>query len=152
MDSLDRKILAALQRDGRMTITDLSAVVGLSPTPCARRVAALEGSGVIAGYGARVDQTKLGLPLSVFIAVELERQNAEAIEAFETAVGRFEEVMECHLMTGSRDILMRVVAADLADVDRFLEHRLMRVPGIRTMRTSFSLRAMVRRDVLPAPD
>ncbi len=152
MDSLDRKILAALQRDGRMTITDLSAAIGLSPTPCARRVAALEASGVIAGYGARVDQTKLGLPLSVFIAVELERQNAEAIAAFETAVGRFEEVMECHLMTGSRDILMRVVAADLADVDRFLEHRLMRVPGIRTMRTSFSLRAMVRRDVLPAPD
>lgn len=151
MDAIDRKIIAALQADGRKTITDLAAEVGLSPTPCARRVAAMEASGVIAGYGARVDQAKLGLPLSVFIAIELERQSADAIAAFETAVERFGEVMECHLMTGSRDVLMRVVAADLADVDRFLEHRLMRVPGIRSMRTSFSLRAMIRRDVLPAP-
>jgi len=149
MDATDHRIIAELQRNGRARITDLAESVGLSPTPCARRVAALEESGVITGYGARIDQAKLGLPLSVFIAIELDRQSADAIEAFESSVSRFDEVMECYLMTGSRDILMRVVAADLAAFDRFLEKRLMHVPGIRSMRSSFTLRAVVQREALP---
>lgn len=149
MDSIDRRIVSELQRDGRIRITELAERVGLTPTPCARRVAALEKEGVITGYGARVDQARLGLPLTVFIFVELERQSADAVTAFERIVSGFEEVMECHLMTGSRDILMRVVAADLARFDHFLEHRLMRVPGIRSMRSSFTLRAMVQRNRLP---
>jgi Lrp/AsnC family leucine-responsive transcriptional regulator len=152
VDDIDRRIIAALQRDGRMTLAELSAQVGLSPTPCARRVARLEEEGVITGYGARVDQARLGLPVSIFVAVELERQSREAVEAFERAVAGCEEVMECYLMTGSRDILLRVVAADLTAFDRFLEERLMRVPGIRTMRSSFTLRTMVRRQVLPGLD
>ncbi|PPB82212.1 Lrp/AsnC family leucine-responsive transcriptional regulator [Albidovulum inexpectatum] len=149
MDAIDRRILTALQRDGRMSITELAAEVGLSPTPCARRLARLERDGLIQGYGARVDQAQLGLPVSVFVWVELETQTREAIDAFERAVRAFDRVMECHLMTGSRDILMRVVAADLSDFDRFLEERLMRVPGIRSLRSSFALRTMVRRHVLP---
>lgn len=149
MDATDRRILAALQRDGRLSITDLAAEVGLSQTPCARRLARLEALGVIEGYAARIDQARLGLPVSIFIWVELEKQSKDAIDAFERAVKAFDRVMECHLMTGSRDILMRVVAADLADFDRFLEERLMRVPGIRAMRSSFALRAMVKRQVLP---
>lgn len=149
MDATDRRILAALQRDGRLSITDLAAEVGLSQTPCARRLARLEALGVIEGYAARIDQARLGLPVSIFIWVELDKQSKDAIDAFERAVKAFDRVMECHLMTGSRDILMRVVAADLADFDRFLEDKLMRVPGIRSMRSSFALRAMVKRQVLP---
>jgi len=150
MDSIDRKIVAALQRNGRLKISELSDRVGLSPTPCARRVANLEESGVICGYSARVDQAKLGLPVTIFVAVELERQSTEALTAFENAVRQFDQVMECYLMTGTRDILLRVVAEDLPDFDRFLEDRLMRVPGIRNTRSSFTLRTMIRRDALPA--
>ena len=149
MDNIDARLLSALQRDGRQTVTDLAAAIGLSPTPCARRLARLEAEGVIEGYSARVDQARIGFPVSVFIQVELESQSKDAIDAFESAVRGFERVMECHLMTGTRDILMRVVAADLTDFDRFLEDKLMRVPGIRSMRSSFALRTMVRRQVLP---
>ena len=149
MDAIDARLLSALQRDGRQTVTDLAAAIGLSPTPCARRLARLEAEGVIEGYSARVDQARIGFPVSVFIQVELESQSKDAIDAFESAVRGFERVMECHLMTGTRDILMRVVAADLTDFDRFLEDKLMRVPGIRSMRSSFALRTMVRRQVLP---
>ena len=149
MDAIDARLLSALQRDGRQTVTDLAAAVGLSPTPCARRLARLEAEGVIEGYSARVDQARIGFPVSVFIQVELESQSKDAIDTFERAVRGFDRVMECHLMTGTRDILMRVVAADLTDFDRFLEDKLMRVPGIRSMRSSFALRTMVRRQVLP---
>ncbi|TNJ42804.1 Lrp/AsnC family transcriptional regulator [Phaeobacter sp. B1627] len=149
MDALDRKIISALQRDGRMTMADLSDKVGLSPTPCARRVANLEKSGVITGYGARIDQSRLGLPVTIFVAVELEAQSRDALLQFEAAVRRFDQVMECYLMTGTRDILLRVVAASLADFDDFLENRLMCVPGIRNTRSSFTLRTMVQRSTLP---
>uniref|UniRef100_UPI002B2771C6 Lrp/AsnC family transcriptional regulator n=1 Tax=Leisingera sp. TaxID=1879318 RepID=UPI002B2771C6 len=110
MDSIDRKIVAALQRNGRLKISELSEKVGLSATPCARRVANLEDSGVISGYSARVDQAKLGLPVTIFVAVELERQSTGALQAFENAVRQFDQVMECYLLTGTRDILLRVVA------------------------------------------
>ncbi|UWQ13791.1 Lrp/AsnC family transcriptional regulator [Aliiroseovarius sp. M344] len=149
MDSTDRRIIASLQENGRQKLGELADSVGLSPTPCARRIAALEDSGVITGYGARVDQAKLGLPVSVFISVELESQNSDALTRFERAVSRMEEVMECHLMTGNRDILLRVVVADLTAFDRFMEHELMRIEGVRRMRSSFTLRTMVKRNVLP---
>lgn len=149
MDAIDRKIVALLQRDGRIKMADLSDRVGLSPTPCARRVAILEEAGVIQGYSARVDQAKLGLPVTIFVAVELEHQSRDALLAFERAVSKFDQVMECYLMTGTRDILLRVVAQDLTDFDRFLEERLMRVSGIRNTRSSFTLRTMIARDALP---
>ncbi|WP_424944764.1 Lrp/AsnC family transcriptional regulator [Aliiroseovarius crassostreae] len=149
MDATDRRIISALQQNGRQKLGDLAEQVGLSPTPCARRVAALEDRGVITGYGARVDQAKLGLPVTVFIEVELESQQREAISAFERAVSRMEEVMECHLMSGSRDILLRVVVADLTAFDAFMENHLMRVEGVSRMRSSFTLRTMVRRNRLP---
>ncbi|KAJ56149.1 AsnC family transcriptional regulator [Actibacterium mucosum KCTC 23349] len=149
MDALDQKILTTLQADGRIAITDLADRVGLSPTPCARRVARLEAEGIITGYTARVDAARLGLPLTAFVFVELDRTAADTLAAFEAAVARFDAVMECHLMTGTRDILLRVTAADLADFDRFIETQLMRTPGIRAMRSSFTLRTMVQRDTLP---
>ncbi|WP_421999477.1 Lrp/AsnC family transcriptional regulator [Roseovarius mucosus] len=149
MDRIDRQIIAALQRDGRQKLADLSTSVGLSPTPLARRIARLESDGVITGYAARVNQEKLGLPLNAFIFVELEHHTRDAITAFENRLRRFDEVMECYLMTGTRDVLLRVVAADLKDFDRFLEDGLMQTPGIRSMRSSFALRTMIRRDALP---
>lgn len=149
MDAIDARIIAALQRDGRQKLADLSEKVGLSPTPLARRIARLEEDGVITGYSARVDQDKLGLPLNIFIFVELEHQTRDALKKFETALRRFDEVMECYLMTGTRDVLIRVVAKDLAAFDRFLEEGLMQVPGIRNMRSSFALRTMIRRNALP---
>ncbi|WP_111734979.1 Lrp/AsnC family transcriptional regulator [Roseovarius amoyensis] len=149
MDRIDRQIIAALQRDGRQKLAQLSEEVGLSPTPLARRITRLERDGIITGYSARVDQERLGLPLNIFIFVELERQTREAIAEFETALRRFDEVMECYLMTGTRDVLLRVVAADLAGFDRFLEEGLMQTPNIRSMRSSFALRTMIRRSALP---
>ena len=149
MDQMDRRIVAGLQRDGRRTLADLSAEVGLSATPLARRIARLEADGVITGYGARVDQELLGLPLNAFVFVELDQHTRDAIRGFEARLRQFEEVMECYLMTGTRDVLIRVVAADLSALDRFLEDGLMQLPGIRAMRTSFALRTMIRRDALP---
>lgn len=149
MDSIDRKIVAILQAEGRIKMAELSERVGLSATPCARRVAMLEEAGVISGYSARVDQAKLGLPVTIFVAVELDNQSTDALQAFERAVSQFDQVMECYLMTGTRDILLRVVAQDLNDFDRFLEERLMRVSGIRNTRSSFTLRTMIARNALP---
>lgn len=149
MDLIDSKILTALQENGRITMAELAEQVGLSPTPCARRVSALEDLGVIEGYGARINQEKLGLTVSIFIEVELDQQTTQALQAFEAAVRPFPQVMECHLMTGTRDVLLRVVARDLNHFDRFLEEQLMRVPGIRNTRSSFSLRTMIRRNSLP---
>lgn len=149
MDSIDRKIVAILQSQGRIKMADLSERVGLSATPCARRVAMLEEAGVISGYSARVDQAKMGLPVTIFVAVELDNQSTDALQAFERAVRQFDQVMECYLMTGTRDILLRVVAQDLNDFDRFLEERLMRVSGIRNTRSSFTLRTMIARTALP---
>jgi Lrp/AsnC family leucine-responsive transcriptional regulator len=149
MDRIDRRIIAALQRDGRARLADLSAQIGLSATPLARRIARLEEAGIITGYAARVDQDKLGLPLNAFVFVELEHHSRDAIRTFEERLRRFDEVMECYLMTGTRDVMIRVVAADLAGFDRFLEEGLMQMPGIRAMRSSFALRTMIRRDALP---
>ncbi len=149
MDAIDRRIVRALQRDGRMKISDLAEAVGLSPTPCARRLEKLQSEGVITGFGARVDAEKLGLPVSIFVSVELSQQDRAAIDAFERAIRACDEVMECYLMTGSRDILLRVVCADLTAFDEFLENRLMQIPGIRNLRSNFALRSMVQRAALP---
>ncbi|TMV10183.1 Lrp/AsnC family transcriptional regulator [Ruegeria sediminis] len=149
MDKIDRKIVRALQKDGRMTITELAGSVGLSATPCARRLDRLEKSGVITGYAAQVDPGKLGFGVSIFVSVELDKQDRAAIDAFERAIRRCDEVMECYLMTGSRDILLRVVAPDLSAFDAFLETRLMQIPGIRNLRSNFALRTMVKREALP---
>jgi len=147
MDAIDRRILTTLQGEGRLSVTDLAERVGLSPTPCARRMARLESEGIITGYSARVNPERLGFPITVFVFVELDRQSRDALDGFERAIRRFPEVLECHLMTGSRDILLKIAARDLRGFDAFLENDLMSVPGIRSTRTSFSLRAMVDREV-----
>ncbi len=149
MDNIDRKIVRALQQDGRMTVTELAETVGLSATPCARRLDRLQKDQIITGYTAQVDAAKLGYGVSIFVSVELEKQDRSAIDDFERAIRRCDEVMECYLMTGSRDILLRVVASDLSAFDAFLENQLMQIPGIRNLRSNFALRTMVKRETLP---
>ena len=149
LDAIDRKILALLQKDGRMSLADISAEVGLSPSPCLRRIRILEKAGVIARYVAVLDQDVVGLPVSVFVSVKLERQREEALEQFSKAVARWPEVLECYLMTGSRDFLLRIVAADLAAYERFLRDRLTRIDAVASIESSFALKQVKYTNVLP---
>jgi Lrp/AsnC family transcriptional regulator, leucine-responsive regulatory protein len=139
LDAIDRKILGVLQADGRTTMQDLADQVGLSISPCHRRVKLLEQRGVITRYMALVDQKSLGLHVSVFISIKLVRQKEEDLERFAKAISGWEEVLECYLMTGNRDYLLRVVAADLASYETFLKTKLTRLDGIASIESSFAL-------------
>jgi Lrp/AsnC family leucine-responsive transcriptional regulator len=149
LDAVDRKILTLLQRDGRMSLADLSAKVGLSPSPCLRRVRLLEKAGIINRYVAVLDQHAVGLPVSVFISIKLESQREEALDKFGKAIARWPEVLECYLMTGPRDYLLRVVVADLAAYERFLKQKLTRLDGIGSIESSFALEQVKYTNVLP---
>ncbi|HYP58004.1 MAG TPA: Lrp/AsnC family transcriptional regulator [Beijerinckia sp.] len=149
LDAIDRKILAALQADGRMTIQELADTVGLSATPCARRVRMLEDEGIIKGYVAIVDQTKVGLPISVFVSVKLERQREEELDRFSQAVSRWSEVAECYLMTGQRDYLLRVIVSDLESYERFLKDKLTRLDGVASIESSFALGQIKQSHAVP---
>lgn len=149
LDRIDRNILALLQQDGRMANSDLSQRVGLSPSPCLRRVKALEDTGVIRNYVALVDPAAVDLSVSVFVSVTLERQVEERLDAFEAAVVRWPEVLECYLMTGEADYLLRVVVPDLAAYERFLKDHLTRVPGVASIKSSFALKQVRYNTALP---
>jgi Lrp/AsnC family leucine-responsive transcriptional regulator len=149
IDRIDRKIIAAVQKDGRITIQELADSVGLSPSPCARRVRLLEEAGIIKGYTAVIDQTKIGLPISAFASIKLERQREEDLDRFAKAVARWPEVVDCYLMTGQRDYLMRVVVRDLEAYERFLKAKLTRLDGVASIETSFALSQIKRSEVLP---
>lgn len=149
LDRIDREILKTLQADARISNVDLAGKVGLSPSPCARRVARLENDGVIARYATVIDQKAVGLPVSVFVNVTLERQVENVLETFQTSVLRRPEVMECYLMTGESDYLLRVVVRDLEAYERFIVEHLTRVPGIATIRSSFALKQVAYRTELP---
>ena len=138
-DDIDRKILTILQDDCRITIADLAERVGLTASPCHRRVKILEENGVLKRYIALVDQKAVGLPVSVFISIKLERQKEEDLARFAKAISGWREVLECYLMTGHRDYLLRVVVADLAAYERFLKQKLTRVAGISSIESSFAL-------------
>lgn len=149
LDAIDRKILRALQDDGKMSMGDLAEHVGLSPSPCARRVRLMEQAGVIKGYAAIVDQKKVGLPISAFASIKLERQREEDLDRFEDTVSRWPEVLDCYLMTGQRDYLMRVVAADLEAYERFIKDKLTRLDNIASIETSFALGQVKRSEMVP---
>ena len=149
LDEIDRKIINALQRDGRMSMADLAAEVGLSPSPCARRVGLLEDARVIERYVAVVNQRAVGIPVSVFVSIKLSSQREEALNAFAAAIGKWPEVLECYLMTGPRDYLLRVVAEDLGAYERFLKQRLTRLDGIASIESSFALEQVKYTNVLP---
>lgn len=149
LDAVNLKILALLQVDGRISINDLAAKVGLSPSPCLRRVRILEKSGVIARYVAVLDQRAAGLPVSVFISVKLEKQKEDLLDKFAKTIARWPEVLECYLMTGPRDYWLRVVVPDLAAYERFLKTKLTRLEGIASIESSFALEQVKYTNVLP---
>lgn len=149
LDAIDRRILGRLQDNARLTNVELAEAVGLSPSPCLRRVRALEETGTIRRYVALLDPAAVGLPVSVFVNVTLERQIESALERFEAAILKRPEVMECYLMTGDADYLLRVVTADLSAYERFLVEHLTRVPGVASIKSSFALKQVKYRTALP---
>lgn len=149
LDEIDWDILKALQEDARIPIVDLADRVGLSASPCARRVKRLESDGVIVRYATVIDQKTIGLPVNVFCHVTLERQVKAALETFQAAVLKRPEVMECYLMTGEADYLLRVVVADLEAYERFIVDHLTKVPGIANIKSSFALKQVAYRTELP---
>ncbi|MCH8196757.1 MAG: Lrp/AsnC family transcriptional regulator [Proteobacteria bacterium] len=149
LDAIDRRILDRLQENGRISNVELANDVGISSSPCWRRVRELEKRGVISGYVALVDAAAVGLPVSVFVQVTLERQIEAALETFEAAVKERPEVMECYLMTGDADYLLRVVVSDLPTYEAFLKDHLTRIPGIANIKSSFALNQVKYRTSLP---
>jgi Lrp/AsnC family transcriptional regulator, leucine-responsive regulatory protein len=149
LDDVDRKLIVALQANAKMTVGELADRVGLSPSPCARRVRILEDSKVIKGYAAIVDQNKVGLPISAFASVKLERQREDALDRFGKAVERWPEVVDCYLMTGHHDYLLRIVVSDLEAYEAFLRDKLTRLSDVASIETGFSLKQIKRSDVFP---
>jgi DNA-binding Lrp family transcriptional regulator len=149
LDAIDRKILARLQEDARIPNVELSDAVGLSPAPCLRRVRTLEEKGVIRKHVTLLDPSSVGLPVSVFVNVSLERQIEKALQRFESAILTRPEVMECYLMTGDADYLLRVVCADLVAYERFLLNHLTQIPSVASIRSSFALKQVKYSTALP---
>ena len=149
IDRTDRKIIRELQADGRMTNQALAEKAGLSPSPCLRRLRRLEDDGVIRGYTATVDQDLYGLPINVFVSVKLTRQSEDAIAEFDAAIAGWDEVLDCFLMTGTRDYLLRVVASSLEAYERFLKTRLTRLPCVGGIETNFALGIVKKTAVFP---
>ncbi len=149
LDEIDRRILAELQDNARISNVDLAARVGLSPSPCLRRVRDLEESGVIRRYATLLDPAAVGLGVSVFVQVSLERQIEVGLESFEARVLARPEVLECYLMTGDADYMLRDVVPDVAAFERFLLDHLTRIPGVASIKSSFALKQVTFRTALP---
>ncbi len=149
IDALDKAILAALVEDGRQSQVNLAERIPLSATAIARRIKAMEESGIIEGYQAKISRKGLGLHMTVFVQIALKSQNEELIEAFEKAVSAASSVVSCHLMSGEDDYLLTVLARDLADFERIHKEQLSRLPGVTRLKSSFALREVASRP-LPA--
>jgi len=152
IDPVDLRILARLQDDARLSNVDLARAVHLSPSPCLARVRRLEQSGLIRRYVSLLDPVRLGLTVSVFIQVRLERQVESALEVFEREIAARPEVMECYLMTGDSDYLLRVVVADVQALERFIVDFLSRIPGVGNIKSSFALKQVKYKTALPLPE
>ena len=152
LDDIDRKILKALQEDSRQSLVEVAEKAGLSTSPILRRIRQLEKAGVIRRYVAVLDQTRVGLPVSVFVSIKLEQQREQALQKFAKAIERWPEVLECYLMTGPRDYLLRVVVADLGEYERFLKQKLTRLDGIASIESSFALEQVKYTNLLPLPN
>lgn len=151
MDAIDKKILRTLSRQGRLTNAELAEQVGLSPSPCWTRVKRLEQGGIIKGYAAVLDQAALGLPDTVFIEVMMERHDEAQLQRFEAAVKDIPEILECHLVTGEYDYVIKAAVGGTAGYERLLRDRLYRLPGVRHTRTSFALRSL-KQEISPVPE
>lgn len=149
LDSTDLNILRELQENARLTNVELAARVHLSPSPCLARVRALENAGYISRYVALLDPQRFGLGVSVLIQVSLERQVEDALETFETAINGYSEVMECYLMTGEADYMLRVLVPDVPALRQFITSELSRIPGVANIRSSFTLKQVKYKTALP---
>ena len=149
MDTFDRKIVAALAKEGRLTAVDLAGRVGLSPSACTRRLQALETSGAIRGYRAMIDPAAVGLGISIFVEITLERQNDDTLRAFEAGLAKCANVLSCHLMSGSSDYLIHIVARDLPDFERLHANVLGHLPGVARIESKFALREAIERPLVP---
>ena len=152
IDAFDRAILETLQQNGRISNQDLAAAVNLSPSPCLRRVRRLEEEGIIAGYTALLNARKLGLKLTAFLHISMDRHTPERFDNFETAVAGFPEVLECHLVTGQEaDYLLKVVVEDMDGYQHFLLNKITRIEGVSGVHSSFVLKSPQERTALPVP-
>ena len=151
LDRTDRAILHELQLDGRISNVKLAERANLSESACLRRVRLLEDADVIGGYAMFINQAAVGLPGNVFVEIALNRQRREDQDTFEAAVAQVPEVMECYLMSGDYDYLLRVVVADAADYERIHHEQLTSLPGVARVKSSFALRAVTKRTELPIP-
>ena len=151
LDAIDLRILAELQQNGGLTNVELARRVHLSPSPCLARVKALEANGVIERYVALASAKALGLGLNVFINISLKEQSKTALAEFEQRIAEHDEVMECYLMTGDSDYLIRVAVADMAALERFILEQLTPIPGIEKIRSSFALKQVRYKTALPLP-
>ncbi|MGH6640054.1 MAG: Lrp/AsnC family transcriptional regulator [Polaromonas sp.] len=151
LDHLDLKILDQLQRDGALSNVELARRVHLSPSPCLARVKALEAAGVIDRYVAIANAAALGLSLCVFISISLRSQSKEALGEFERRIAEHDEVMECYLMSGDSDYLIRVAVADIGALEKFILEQLSPIPGIEKIRSSFALKQVRYKTALPLP-
>ncbi len=149
IDAIDRRIIRELQADGRITNQALADKVGLSASPCLRRLRRLEETGVIRGYTALIDQEAYGLPINVFASVKLTRQTEDALAEFDAAVKRWDEVLDCFLMTGTRDYLLRIAVESLEAYERFLKTKLTRLACVGSIESSFALGIVKKTPVLP---
>lgn len=152
LDHIDHKILRHLQENARITNAELADRVGLSPTPCLRRLRRLESDGVIKGYHTEIDREALGVNVTVIILVKLEREDDKTLREFEKAIKDRDEVMECYLVTGKFDYFIRVVVPSLAAYETFLSETMLRMPNIATVESSFTLREVERKVVMPIPE
>lgn len=152
LDRYDRRILELLQEDGRISNQDLADRIGLSPSPCLRRVRALEDSGIIAGYRALLDAGRLGLDLTAILSISMDRHTPERFAAFDAAVGALPEVLECLLVTGrDADYQLKVVVQDMAAYQDLLLNKITRIEGVTGVHSSFVLRRVLERTALPIP-
>jgi Lrp/AsnC family leucine-responsive transcriptional regulator len=148
LDATDRRILGVLQKEGRITNAVLSERVNLSPSACHRRVQRLEEDGFITGFVALLDARKLGRPTTVFVEITLQGQADEVLDAFEREVAKVPDILECHLMAGTADYLIKIMAQDTEDFARIHRQFLSRLPGVRQMQSSFALRTVVKTTAL----
>ena len=149
MDDFDRRIVTALAENGRLTAVELASRAGLSPSACTRRLQALEASGVIRGYRAMIDPGAIGLGINIFVELTLEKQNDDTLRAFETALAKCPNVLSCHLMSGSSDYLIHMVARDLPDFERLHANVLGHLPGVARIESKFALREAIERPLAP---
>jgi Lrp/AsnC family transcriptional regulator, leucine-responsive regulatory protein len=151
MDKLDRAILSHLVSDGRLTNSELADRIGLSPSPCLRRVRNLERAGIITGYHAAIDLTKLGRTLEVLLHVEMALQDRATIEAFEAAIAQIDEVIECRRMFGHPDYLLWIAASDLDAYERLYMARLTSLPGVARTNSQFTMKTVKHATGVPTP-